>query len=137
MQVRTSVKYEMVDVVEQKLLLTAIHGRVAELQTLLEGATKAAQAGSTDDGTVRDDGLAARRYEGSLCARLWDSVLMKGARRTASGVMVVVLYYADIVSDISVLVLLFETGNYAWASIGCSLLVAQFAVVYLRVLPCV
>ena len=30
---------------------------------------------------------------------------------------------------------LYETGNYAWAATGCFLLVAQFVVVYLRVLP--
>ena len=47
----------------------------------------------------------------------------------------VTIYFADVISDIQVLILLNNTGNHAWAAMGSTLLVAQFVVVYIRVMP--
>ena len=55
--------------------------------------------------------------------------------RTATGVMAISLYFADIISDVQVLTLLYTTGNLLWAAISLFLLVAQFLIVWLRVLP--
>ena len=51
-----------------------------------------------------------------VLSRMWQSGLVKGVRRSASGVMAVALYYADVYSDVSVLLLLYETGHFKPAS---------------------
>ena len=48
------------------------------------------------------------------------------------------MYYyflQDVVSDVEVTLLLFSSGEDAFAYVACSLLVLQFIAVYLRVLP--
>ena len=44
------------------------------------------------------------------------------------------LYYADVVSDVAVVLLLFESGALVAGSIAAALLVAQYVLIYLRVL---
>ena len=39
-------------------------------------------------------------------------------------------------SDIGVVVVLYSAGAYTYAAISITLLIGQFVVVYLRVLPC-
>ena len=50
-------------------------------------------------------------------------------------VLSVSLYFADLLSDVQVVTLLYATGNTTWAITSTSILIAQFLVVYLRVLP--
>ena len=52
-----------------------------------------------------------------------------------NGVVSVSLYFADLMSDLQVVGLLYSTGNVVWARISCAILIVQFLVVYLRVLP--
>ena len=59
------------------------------------------------------------------------SLLMKAL----TGIMAISLYFMDIISDIQVIVLLWGTNNLVWAWMSIFLLVAQFAVVYARVIP--
>ena len=60
---------------------------------------------------------------------------VKGVMRTFGGVVAISIYFADLISDVQVLVLLWSTGNYIWSWMSIFLLVAQFLVVYLRVIP--
>ena len=57
------------------------------------------------------------------------------AKNTANGFVTVSVYFADVVSDVQVLVLLYESGNTAWAHIALFFLIAQFFAIYIRVLP--
>lgn len=45
------------------------------------------------------------------------------------------VYFADLISDVQVTMLLLNTGNYVWGTMSVLLLTTQFLVVYLRVLP--
>ena len=54
---------------------------------------------------------------------------------TANGFVTVSVYFADIVSDVQVVIMLWDTGNFAWAWMSIFFLVAQFVAIYLRVLP--
>ena len=54
---------------------------------------------------------------------------------TANGFVTVSVYFADIISDVQVLVLLYDSGNMAWAVLSLFFLVAQFVAIYVRVLP--
>lgn len=129
----------MADVVEQKMLLTAIEGRINELRSMLPDSDAASfkqpKEVAATNGSGSEKGRPSTDSGTDLFSRVWQSGLMKGVRRAASGVLAVALYYADVYSDVTVLLLLYDTGNYVWAATGCFLLVAQFVVVYLRVLP--
>lgn len=54
---------------------------------------------------------------------------------TCTGVFAICLYFADIISDVQVVSLLWSCKLFGWAVASCSLLVVQFLIVYLRVLP--
>ena len=53
----------------------------------------------------------------------------------SAGLVEVSVYFADIISDVQVLVLLYTTGNHIAAYLSLVFLVAQFFVIYIRVLP--
>lgn len=53
----------------------------------------------------------------------------------SAGLVEVSVYFADIISDVQVLMLLYETGFIVEAILSLLFLVAQFAVIYIRVLP--
>lgn len=55
--------------------------------------------------------------------------------RAMNGIMSVSLYFADLYSDLSVVDLLWKTQNFLWAWLSIVILVAQFVVVWLRVIP--
>ena len=55
--------------------------------------------------------------------------------RATNGLITVWLYFADVLSDVEVTLLLFAAGELTFAIIAATLLVAQFIAVYLRVLP--
>ena len=52
-----------------------------------------------------------------------------------TGIFSVGIYFADLVSDLQVAFLLVNTGNFVWATLSILLLVLQFFVVHMRVLP--
>ena len=63
------------------------------------------------------------------------SGLMLALKGSANGLLTVSIYFADIISDVQVLLLLWSSGNRVWAIEAAVLLVAQYVAVYLRVLP--
>ena len=68
-------------------------------------------------------------------ARLLNSTVAKVFRRALNGLITVWLYFADVISDVEVMVLLYSAGLYSYASIAFALLWVQFVFVWLRVLP--
>ena len=54
---------------------------------------------------------------------------------TANGFVTVSVYFADVISDVQVLAMLYNTGNLLWAALSLFFLVAQFVAIYVRVLP--
>ena len=71
----------------------------------------------------------------SFFTRLMKSAILQILARSANGIFSVAVYFADLISDLQVSVLLLNTGNYTWAAIGIFLLCFQFFVVQIRVLP--
>ena len=60
--------------------------------------------------------------------------LLLAFRSSANGLATVAIYFADIYSDIQVMLLLYRTNNLIWATEAAFFLVAQYVAVYLRVL---
>lgn len=77
----------------------------------------------------------AKKRGPSIIVVILKSAFMKMVLRTMGGVMAISIYFADIISDVQVLTLLWQTGNYVWSWMSVFLLVSQFLVVYLRVIP--
>ena len=73
--------------------------------------------------------------EPSPIAKCLKGPIFKGIMRTFGGVMAISLYFADLISDIQVLMLFWQSGNYVYSWISILLLVGQFFVVYIRVIP--
>ena len=83
-----------------------------------------------------------RAGEGEGCfSRLMGSTVMLVLRRAVNGLLTVWLYFADVISDIEVMYLLYQAGDAGWpygkafAWIAGSFLILQFLAVYARVLP--
>ena len=56
-------------------------------------------------------------------------------RSRLNGFISVFMFFLDVYSDVKVIMLLWTTGNYVWAYLALSCLIAQYVVVYFRVLP--
>lgn len=56
-------------------------------------------------------------------------------KNMATGFVTVSVYFADIISDLQVLFLLYDSGNLTWAALSLFFLIAQFLAIYVRVLP--
>ena len=63
------------------------------------------------------------------------SAILTVLKNSANGFISVAMFFADVSSDIAVIVLLWNTGNYVWAAQAIFFVVYQFVVVYQRVLP--
>jgi hypothetical protein len=72
----------------------------------------------------------------SLIAQFAKSTFVQVSINTGNGLLSVSLYFADLLSDVQVIQLLWTAGNSAWAMTSVTILVVQFGVVYLRCLPC-
>ena len=68
----------------------------------------------------------------SSFAVLWPK-LVSTVSNTINALLAATLYFADVVTDVTVVISLMETGNLGYASIGIFLLLLQFVIVYLRV----
>ena len=84
---------------------------------------------------LRKASVKWREDERSCGARCMQSSFVNAAKRSLNGLVVIWLYFADVISDIEVAALLYESGMLVYACIAGGLLVLQFLVVYLRVLP--
>lgn len=56
-------------------------------------------------------------------------------KNTISGVLTIYLYFMDLISDYQVTMLYYNVGAMRFAAVSAGLLIGQFAVVWLRVLP--
>lgn len=68
-------------------------------------------------------------------ASFWRSTIITVFRRALNGLVTVWLFFADVVSDIEVMILLYSAGEYAFAYAAGALLIIQYIAVYCRVLP--
>ena len=73
--------------------------------------------------------------EPSLMDKLGVGTIMTILKNSATGFISVFMFFADVASDIAVIVLLWDTGNKSMAISAAFFLVAQFFVMYFRVLP--
>ena len=104
----------------------------AKKQQLQSALSDVAAAGASPDQAKRRNS----RLQGNTCAsRIMGSTLVVVLKRALNGVVTIWLYFADIISDIQVIQLLWVTANWLFAWISIFLLVLQFFVVYCRVLP--
>ena len=110
---------------EARKQLKELHERREELKTLLGLGVAAPIKKPKED----------KNKEPSCLTKFMKSTFMQFMQNAANGVMSVTLYFADLLSDIQVVQMLFDTGNQVWASISITILVAQFVVVYVRVIP--
>lgn len=76
-----------------------------------------------------------KNKEPSIIVKVMKSTAMQVLQNAANGTMAVVLYFADLISDLQVVKMLWRTENFSFALISITILVAQFVVVYMRVLP--
>ena len=76
---------------------------------------------------------AAKAREGG-CAEV-TKTLVTVLKNTISGVLTIYLYFMDLISDYQVTMLYYNTGAYRFAAVSACLLIGQFAVVWMRVLP--
>ena len=104
--------------------LTRIIERREELKVLLDVGAKTVKRPKEE-----------KQLEPSLLTKIMKSTFMQVVQKAADGVMSATLYIADLYSDIQVVTMLFDTGNVLWGVISCVILVTQFVVVWLRVLP--
>lgn len=123
---KSSTDYAM----EAKNRLRSLTSRRDELYSILHGSSA-----KDEDGGDAKKGSGSSGAKPSLVATVFASSFMQGVIRTFNGLMTVTLYFADVVSDVQVLQLLISTSNKLWAFISGFMLVFQFFVVWVRVLP--
>ena len=70
-----------------------------------------------------------------LLADIGSSDFVTVLKNSATGFISVFMFFADIASDIAVIVLLWDTGNFLWAIEALVFVVGQFVVMYMRTLP--
>ena len=124
-----------IEEVEIKLLVspgdTHLQARLRELQERRSEVTGGSGHTVTDVA-----GLAEKDEVDSSCfTSFMRSNFIVVLQRSSSGLVAVALYFADLISDVRVMLLLIEAGDVIWASEAAFLLFAQFVAVYFRVLP--
>ena len=72
---------------------------------------------------------------GGFLHDLVKSPIVTVLKNSLTGFVSVFFFFADVVSDIAVIVLLYATENYEWALMAAAALAAQFFVMYMRCLP--
>ena len=122
---------------EVRARLKVLQTRRDELRSILHGTSSSSEvdgkAGEKKSGSSSSNSSSSSQQP--LVTRILGSVICQVLARSANGVLVVGLYFADIFSDIQVIQLLWGTGNYLWFACSVSLLMIQFGVVFFRVLP--
>lgn len=125
LEIKTRVQRKATDAAaESRAQLKQLQDRRDELKALL-----------SQDGARAPRMKEEKHKEPSLFVKFMRSTFMQVVTNAANGVMTVTLYFADLISDLQVVQLLFDSGNAVWAWMSCAILVAQFIVVYIRVLP--
>ena len=123
--------------IEDRMALKELQNRRNELRTMVHGVSSGIKVKSVKAASkgARAGADEPAKKEPPLVLRLLQSSFMKTVMRSAAGIMAISIYFADLISDVQVLQLLWVTENYLWAASSLCLLVAQFLVVYLRVIP--
>lgn len=108
-----------------------------ERQSLLKEALKSRGADTSEKKEAEPDPLAIvpTRADEGICARIANSGILTVLKNSMNGFISVYIFFLDVASDIAVIYLLWNTGNIAWAIEALFFLVAQYVVVYFRVLP--
>ena len=118
----------------------ALEAGTGPVSPAVEVSSKAASKASSkaDGGKSAKQAAAAAKMGRSAATgmtKMLKGPLMQLLLRTVTGVMAISLYFADIISDVQVVQLLWSSDNYTWAWMSIFLLVLQFFVVWLRVIP--
>lgn len=113
---------------EARAELKAMQQQRDELRLLINGINNV-----TVDPVAEAEQTVTR--EPSIIGTLMGSAVVASIIRSSNGVMSVSLYFADLLSDLQVAELLYNTGNMLWAGLSVALLCLQFMVVQLRVMP--
>ena len=114
--------------VEARAQRTQLQARREELQRIVKAA-------SSEDVKKQAVAQKVKTKKETLMTRVTNSPIVKITINAANGIMSVSLYFADLLSDVQVVQLLLNTGNYWWAAQAIFLLVAQFVVCWIRVIP--
>lgn len=80
-------------------------------------------------------GAGAGKEAATALQKILKGPFMGLVMRTITGVMAISLYFMDIISDVQVIQLLWGSQNWLWCWLSILLLVLQFLVVWLRVIP--
>ena len=114
----------------------------AKLQGQIEQLTEFLSAMETEEAEAVDleaaaaaaaEAEAAKAREGGCAETTKTAVTI--LKNTISGVLTIYLYFMDLISDYQVTMLYYDAGAMTFAAISAGLLVGQFMVVWLRVLP--
>ena len=112
-----------------------LQARQEELRSILHGNSASGSQNPEDGAENADSSQQSQQSQASLMARVCGSALVQVLARSANGFLVVSLYFMDVYSDVQVVQLLVTTKNFTWAAMSITVLVLQFMVVYVRVLP--
>jgi hypothetical protein len=135
---RVNAHSELASAVAMREELQSLEERRQILEELLESGNQQQQQGSPQQPGSPQQLQPSQQQQPQrppLLSRVLQSSVMQVLMRSANGFLTVSLYFADIWSDVQVIQLLWTTGNYGWSVISVALLVIQFVVVYLRVIP--
>ena len=131
LKAHTSAGTPMIDQLTERLELHRERRELLKIALKSRGA-ELSDAQSTGTVAVVE---AAPTSEDSLWAKIVNSGILKVLNNSFNGGISVYLFFLDVSSDIAVCVLLLDTKNYAWAVMAFFFLIAQYIVVYFRVLP--
>ena len=106
-----------------------------ERQKLLTESVERMVGGAPAEKTSDEAEQVVLPSKGGLLDMIGNSSFLKVIKNSANGFISVFMFYMDVASDIAVVVLLYNTGNYEWAILAIFFLVAQYVVVFFRVLP--
>ena len=113
----------------------ALEGQVAKLAELLSAlqTEKAEEVDLEAQAAAAAEAEAQKARQGG-CADT-TKLLVSILKKTISGVLTIYLYFMDLISDFQVTQLYYNCHAYKFAAVSASLLIGQFLVVWLRVLP--
>ena len=127
--------YKTINVIEELEIKLRVHQQSRQLEAKLKAQqTRRAELEKVLEAAGgQDDQSADSSAKPSVAtAKSEFSIMMNNM---SAGLVEVSVYFADIISDVQVLVLLYTTGNVIAAALSLLFLVAQFFVIYIRVLP--
>ena len=123
---------------EETVELAALIARREELELELTpsgGGPLLSSPSDDGDGPRDDHGVPVGNGGTSCLDRFARSNFAAVLRSSTNGLVTIAVYFADVVSDVQVALLLMRAGAIGWSDAAFVLLLGQFVAVYLRVLP--